>query len=141
MTARDSFRARRSPNEGSPCVGTDPNRNFDFQWATVGSSDQPCSDTFHGSGPFSEAETRNVRDFVMPRRDQLKHFIDVHSYSQIVITPWGYTSEVPDDWDEVMGKHIVNPTSRGSVVISVSAKRAIRKQHFPRLPMLPVNCS
>ena len=82
-------------------MGTDPNRNFDFQWATVGSSDQPCSDTFHGSGPFSEAETRNVRDFVMPRRDQLKHFIDVHSYSQIVITPWGYTSEVPDDWDEV----------------------------------------
>ena len=98
-------------------MGTDPNRNFDFQWATVGSSDQPCSDTFHGSGPFSEAETRNVRDFVMPRRDQLKHFIDVHSYSQIVITPWGYTSEVPDDWDEVMGEHIAiiaNPTSIGS---------------------------
>ena len=82
-------------------MGTDPNRNFDFQWATVGSSDQPCSETFHGSEPFSEVETRNVRDFVLPRKDQLKHFIDVHSYSQIVITPWGYTSEVPDDWDEV----------------------------------------
>ena len=82
-------------------MGTDPNRNFDFQWATVGSSDQPCSDTYHGSEPFSEVETRNVRDFVLPRKDQLKHFIDVHSYSQIVITPWGYTSEVPDDWDEV----------------------------------------
>ena len=37
-------------------MGTDPNRNFDFQWATVGSSDQPCSETFHGSEPFSEVE-------------------------------------------------------------------------------------
>ena len=50
-------------------MGTDPNRNFDFQWATVGSSDEPCSETFHGSEPFSEVETRNVRDFVMPIRE------------------------------------------------------------------------
>ena len=90
-------------------MGTDPNRNFDFQWATVGSSSSPCSETFHGSEPFSEVETRNVRDFVTPLKDQLKHFIDVHSYSQIVITPWGYTSEVPDDWDEVGKNDVTDP--------------------------------
>ena len=112
------WRKTRSPNEGSPCMGTDPNRNFDFQWATVGTSDQPCSETFHGSEPFSEAETRNVRDFVLPLKDQLKHFIDVHSYSQIVITPWGYTSEVPDDWDEV-GK-MRNHGTTGSTITCTS---------------------
>ena len=93
---------RRSPNEGSPCRGTDGNRNFDFHWGEVGSSSEPCSETYSGSEPFSEVETRNIRDFVMPIKEQLKYFIDVHSYSQLVITPWGWTSEVPDDWDEVM---------------------------------------
>ncbi len=93
------WRKTRTPNEGSECFGTDANRNFDFQWATIGSSDDPCSQTFHGPSAHSEVETRNIRDYVVPIKDSLSYFIDVHSYSQLVIMPWGYTDEPPADFD------------------------------------------
>ena len=41
-------------NSGSKCWGTDPNRNFDINHGTAGSSDNPCQDTYHGDRPFSE---------------------------------------------------------------------------------------
>ena len=40
------WRKNRSQNEGSPCIGTDLNRNSDFAWGTEGASSNPCSDTF-----------------------------------------------------------------------------------------------
>ena len=45
-------------------MGTDLNRNWGFHFADGGSSYDPCSQVYHGSGPFSEIENRNVRDFV-----------------------------------------------------------------------------
>ena len=45
-------------------MGTDLNRNWGFHFADGGSSYDPCSQVYHGSGPFSEVENRNVRDFV-----------------------------------------------------------------------------
>ena len=46
------------------CMGTDLNRNWGFHWNDGGSSSDPCSQVYHGDGPFSEVENRNVRDFV-----------------------------------------------------------------------------
>ena len=40
----------------------DPNRNFDILHGRVGSSNDPCQDTFHGETPFSEQESKAVRD-------------------------------------------------------------------------------
>ena len=34
---------------------------------------------------------RNVRDFVFERKDQIKFFNTIHSYSQLVLLPWGNT--------------------------------------------------
>ena len=45
-------------------MGTDLNRNWGFHFADGGSSYDPGSQVYHGSGPFSEIENRNVRDFV-----------------------------------------------------------------------------
>ncbi|CAB4055307.1 CPA3 [Lepeophtheirus salmonis] len=39
------------------CTGVDLNRNFESHWNTVGSSSNPCLDTYHGSKAFSEEET------------------------------------------------------------------------------------
>jgi len=58
------WRKNRSLNNGSGCVGTDLNRNYDSDWSLVGTSTNPCSDVFHGAGPFSEPETVVVRDFL-----------------------------------------------------------------------------
>ena len=45
--------------------GVDINRNFDFIWGDLsGSSDDPCSDTYHGVAPASEPETQTVCAFL-----------------------------------------------------------------------------
>lgn len=45
-------------------MGVDANRNFGFHFNEGGSSSDPCSDSYHGTGPFSEKETQNIRDFI-----------------------------------------------------------------------------
>ena len=48
----------RTPNDIAWCFGTDANRNWGYKWNTGGSSDYGCQDTYHGTEPFSEPETR-----------------------------------------------------------------------------------
>ncbi len=71
-------------------VGTDLNRNYGFKWGydNIGSSAWPGSDTYRGTGPFSEPETAGVRDFVNSRNFTIIH--NIHTYSNLYIWPWGY---------------------------------------------------
>jgi len=89
---------RKIPN--SSCIGTDPNRNFPFQWATGGSSSNPCSETFHGDTKESEPEVKGMVAYGKRYADQgrLKGYIDYHAYGQLYMRPWGYSSrDVPAD--------------------------------------------
>ncbi len=85
--------------------GADLNRNFDFQWNCCGgSSSNPCSETYHGLSPASEPETQAVESYVIAqfpdqRPDDLTTpapitstgiFLDLHSYGQWVLWPWGF---------------------------------------------------
>ena len=76
---------------GNKCTGTDVNRNFDMDWATVGSSQDPCQDTFHGTSPFSEQESKATRDaiFSIKSTQKIASFVSVHSFSQLWMTPYG----------------------------------------------------
>lgn len=83
------WRKNRSFNsDGSR--GTDLNRNYDFlwQWIIGSTSASPPSDTYHGSAPFSEPETRNVR-WLLNTYPNITCFVDVHSYSELILYPWG----------------------------------------------------
>ena len=44
----------------SPCLGTDLNRNSDVSWAGIGASDNTCSQTYYGVGPFSEPAMKDL---------------------------------------------------------------------------------
>ncbi len=80
---------------GGNCFGVDINRNWGFQWGNNnGSSGDPCSDIYRGTAPFSEPETQVMRDY-MAAEPNLRASIDFHSYSQLILSPWGYTSELP----------------------------------------------
>ena len=92
----------RSPNSGSPCIGTDANRNWDFAWGEEGASGNPCSDTYYGSGPFSEPETTAVSNFLLSIQSNLKFLNDVHSAANMVLLPWGYQYQHTPDYDQQM---------------------------------------
>ena len=94
------WRKTRSLNEGSDCIGTDANRNFEYEYGGEGQSDLPCSNTYSGSGPASEIEITNVQNFILANKDQIKFFNDMHSYASLVLLPWGYGSQTNDDLDD-----------------------------------------
>ncbi|AWW37848.1 M14 family metallopeptidase [Streptomyces cadmiisoli] len=91
-----SWRKNRQPNSGSSYVGTDLNRNWNYRWGCCGgSSGSTSSETYRGSAPESATEVRVVANFVRSRvvggQQQIKAGIDFHTYSELVLWPFGYT--------------------------------------------------
>lgn len=86
---------RRLNNDGS--FGVDINRNYGYKWGydNSGSSPSPSSEVYRGTAPFSEPETRAVRDFFLQKNFQA--MISYHSFSQTIMYPWGYTVQAPDN--------------------------------------------
>ncbi|XP_053565977.1 carboxypeptidase B [Bombina bombina] len=95
------WRKNRSPNKNGDCIGTDLNRNFNSSWGEIGSSDSPCSEIYCGSSAESERETRNVANFIRSRAESIKAYISFHSYSQMLLYPYGYTYVPPPNAKEL----------------------------------------
>ncbi|XP_045603336.2 carboxypeptidase B [Procambarus clarkii] len=91
------WRKNRSPH--TLCKGVDCNRNFDSDFGGAGTSDIPCSDLYHGPSAFSERESAAVRDAVLAL-DDVAMFYSLHSYAQLWMTPYGYTTDLPANYDE-----------------------------------------
>ncbi|MGW6917493.1 M14 family metallopeptidase [Kitasatospora sp. NPDC054939] len=92
-----SWRKDRQPNPGSSYVGTDLNRNWNYKWGCCGgSSGSTSSETYRGSAPESAKEAKVVSDFVRSRvvggKQQITAAIDFHTYSQLVLWPFGWTT-------------------------------------------------
>jgi hypothetical protein len=96
-----NWRKNRQPNAGTTYIGTDINRNFSYKWGCCGgSSPYKSSDTYRGTAAFSTPEASVLRDFILSRRvggqQQLKEAIDIHTYSEFVMWPYGYTVSTTD---------------------------------------------
>lgn len=91
------------------CYGIDPNRNWSADWGRVGVSDNPCGQTYPGKAPFDQKNTAMVRDYLTSVEDKLVLFVTYHSYSQLFLTPLGYTLELPPNHDHhvVVGAAVV----------------------------------
>ncbi|NXD07587.1 CBPA1 Carboxypeptidase, partial [Nothocercus nigrocapillus] len=94
------WRKTRSLNAGSSCVGVDPNRNWDAGFGGPGSSGNPCSETYRGAYAHSESEVSSIVDFIL-RHGNVKAVISIHSYSQMLMYPYGYKTEPAPDHDEL----------------------------------------
>jgi carboxypeptidase T len=96
---------RRRNLDGS--IGVDPNRNYGYMWGTLNrstSSHVPRDDTYVGPRAFSEPEVRAVRNLVA--RELFAGVLTYHSYSQLILFPWGHTSNPivdPTDHREMEG--------------------------------------
>jgi len=87
---------------GSGCFGVDLNRNYNFQWMVAGASNNPCSDIYAGPSADSEPETKAVQQAVLAKGANFwLTFITLHSYAQMWFTPWGYTTNLPADYNEM----------------------------------------
>lgn len=96
------WRKNRRDN-GDSSYGVDLNRNYGYMWGfdNQGSSPNPNSEVYRGLEAFSEPETRAIRDFFLERNFQ--SMISYHSYSQVIIYPWGYTTE-PSSQDQLLSQ-------------------------------------
>ncbi len=81
-------------NNGDGTFGVDLNRNWGYQWGydDIGSSPSTWSETYRGSGPFSEPETAALRDFFEAHHVVIS--LSFHSYGNWWLYPRGY---VPED--------------------------------------------
>jgi len=86
------------------CKGADPNRNFGFGWNTGGSSASPCSDTYMGVDAFSEPETQTASELLtkIAEEENLSFYLSLHSYSQLILIPYGTNLGRVPDHDEHM---------------------------------------
>ncbi|XP_023952287.2 carboxypeptidase B-like [Bicyclus anynana] len=75
---------RRTGFTPSNCIGVDLNRNFNHNWGTA-SSNNPCSDTFHGPRAFSEPESVVTRNILSEFRTRIAMFLDVHSFGSLIL--------------------------------------------------------
>nr|XP_004661263.1 carboxypeptidase A1 [Jaculus jaculus] len=106
------WRKTRSRTPGSLCIGVDPNRNWDAGFGQPGASSNPCSETYRGKSANSEAEVKSIVDFVQDHGN-FKAFISIHSYSQLLLYPYGYTADPVPDKEELdqLAKSAVNALS------------------------------
>ncbi|XP_059027849.1 carboxypeptidase A2 isoform X2 [Mustela lutreola] len=100
QTKNRMWRKTRSKVSGSSCVGVDPNRNWDAGFGGPGASSNPCSDSYRGPYANSEVEVKSIVDFIKSH-GKIKAFITLHSYSQLLMFPYGYTCTKSDNFDEL----------------------------------------
>jgi len=103
------WRKNTDNDDGCPFAsvwGTDLNRNSSFKWNTFDGQTDPCDITFLGPSPASEPETQAIeayaRSIFADQRGPNDNdpapataegvFISLHSYSELVLYPWGWTS-------------------------------------------------
>uniref|UniRef100_A0A7C6A9N4 carboxypeptidase T n=1 Tax=candidate division WOR-3 bacterium TaxID=2052148 RepID=A0A7C6A9N4_UNCW3 len=88
-------------------IGTDPNRNYNGvcngdamgDWGALTNGSQsthyPSQATFMGPYGFSAYEIKNLTDFF--KNHEFNAILSFHSYSELVLWPWGYTNATPPD--------------------------------------------
>ena len=67
-----------------------------------GASKHPCREDYQGASTMSEKEVQIVARFLNSHQQKLVGYLDVHSYSQLWLIPWGYVKEKVKHYDELV---------------------------------------
>lgn len=81
--------------------GVDLNRNWSYEWGGRGSSSSPGHEQYRGEAPFTEPELLVYMDALDGLRHRVVGHLDVHTFSQFVLSPWGFQVEEPGDIAEM----------------------------------------
>lgn len=84
-----------------------------------GASSNPCSDSYRGPSANSEVEVKSVVDFIK-NHGNVVAFLTLHSYSQLLMYPYGYKCTQPADYAELVRHNdLVLPSSALSSWLSI----------------------
>jgi hypothetical protein len=86
------------PLPGSECgwgPGVDLNRNWAWAWGGDPNNADPCGPTYRGPAAFSELETLAVSAFAQGLNPPPAGYLDVHSFSQVILLPWSNAKDPP----------------------------------------------
>lgn len=76
--------------------GVDLNRNYAKYWDKPGgNSVNTCEEAFRGDAPFSEPETRAIRDLLTSKRNDIRFVYNFHAYGNMYL--WPYNGESPNN--------------------------------------------
>ncbi|MCF7796840.1 MAG: T9SS type A sorting domain-containing protein [Lentisphaeria bacterium] len=115
------------PGIGYDFDGVDPNRNYSFNWIHGDALGVGDYDYFRGPAPFSEAETRSVRDLALSQ--YFSFSVAYHSarsgIPEIIYYPWEwYETKYPpgyaliDGIAQELGSRIVNEAGDGHYAVT-----------------------
>lgn len=76
-----------------------------------GASSFACSETYGGPSAFSEVETKSLSEYITSIQKDLVAYIAFHSYSQLLLLPYGYSKEHLENFNELVRKNICWNTS------------------------------
>ncbi len=107
---------RKNRRDLGACSGTgdgiDLNRNFQIDWGGSGASGSQCNETYRGPSTLSEPESNAVNAYIATlfpdtrpgaindynqsaAVDSQGLYLDVHSFSEVVLWPWGFPGSSP----------------------------------------------
>ena len=127
---------RRLNGDGS--YGVDLNRNDATQWSAPngGSSATPSSDTYRGSGPFSEPETAALEAFAAAR--QFAVVASTHTYTDVLLRPYAFQAGNPANVAEYnqLGAWLVQESGIGhgmwSALLYIASGTSVDHHHTVR---------
>ncbi|KAB5593906.1 Peptidase M14, carboxypeptidase A domain containing protein [Ceratobasidium theobromae] len=102
------------------CKGVDMNRNWGYQWNSSGDGlsdpEDPCSHWYPGAYPFQAPEVIAIANYIR-RTPEIRAFLDLRSYGQMLMYPYSYTcGSVP-------------PHAEDIIEAALGATKALREKH------------
>ncbi len=86
----DNLWRKNRRDNGDGTFGVDLNRNYGYQWGT-GPASNTTDIEYRGPGPFSEPETRAVRNFSLANPPVFS--LSYHTAGGWILFPWSYTPQ------------------------------------------------
>ena len=101
VEAVDSNWRKNRRDNGDGSFGVDLNRNYEYMWGVdAHTSDDPEDDNYHGPDPFSEPESRAIRN--LSQEQNFSFSLSFHSHGEEILYPWGYEHDAYTEDHELL---------------------------------------
>lgn len=75
---------------------------YNLTFSAGGSNNHPCSEIYAGPAAFSEIEIKSMSEYINSISDKFYAYIGLHGYSQLLMFPYGYTTDRVDNYDNMV---------------------------------------